>query len=242
MQITKMEELKNLPERLQAKVHYANGHVSSRRILIEHNCFAVYAKRSRTRGSYYHSFNNDVVAIELIIESVQSDEVKWEKSWRKALKILNESGLWESIKQEIETVLVIGYEKVNKAYEASWEKDVTEEERIVKIKAIDSRLVLTNEEGNEFVNTSILWYMTVPAKIKKMYFGRNYSEHYLGLIAEAMQKKEAYSTTARSSYDVSFEYNPEKNKAWYSEEYRGCGNGHYYIALNATHALFQEDD
>ena len=156
--------------------------------------------------------------------------------------MLNESGLWESIKHDIEVALEIGYEKVNRAYEASWEPYVAEEDRIAKIKAVDSRLVKTNEEGNEFVNTSILWYMTVPAKIKKMYFGKNYSEHYLGMIAEAMQKKEAYSTSAQASYDVKFEYKPEKNMAWYSEEYRGCGNGHYYVAISATHALFQEDD
>ena len=39
-----------------------------------------------------------------------------------------------------------------------------------------------------------------------------------------------------------FEYEPDKNKAWYSEEYRGCGNGHYYIALNSSMALFCEND
>ena len=241
MQITKMEELNNLPARFRANVHYANGHVSSRRILIENNSFAVYAKRSRTRGSWHYGFH-DIVAIEPITESVQPDEVKWEKSWRKALKMLNESGLWEDIKQDIEIILSIGYEKVNMAYDASDEMDMTEEDKIAKMKAIDSRLILTNEEGKEFVNRSILWYMTVPAKIKKMYFGRSNNEFQLARIAECMAKKEKHSTSGRASYDVKFEYNPEINKAWYSEEYRGCGNGHYYLALNATHALFCEDD
>lgn len=31
-------------------------------------------------------------------------------------------------------------------------------------------------------------------------------------------------------------------KAYYSEEYRDCGNGHYYIAVSESHALFCEDD
>jgi hypothetical protein len=30
--------------------------------------------------------------------------------------------------------------------------------------------------------------------------------------------------------------------AWYSEEYRGCLNGHYYLMFDATHAIFYEDD
>ena len=34
----------------------------------------------------------------------------------------------------------------------------------------------------------------------------------------------------------------EKEKVWSSEELRGCGNGHYYIALDANTALFVEDD
>ena len=46
----------------------------------------------------------------------------------------------------------------------------------------------------------------------------------------------------RSSYDVSFSYDPKLQHAWYSEEYKNCGNGHYYLALDETHALFYEDD
>jgi hypothetical protein len=30
--------------------------------------------------------------------------------------------------------------------------------------------------------------------------------------------------------------------ASYSEEYRNCGNGHYYLMFDATHAIFYEDD
>ena len=33
-----------------------------------------------------------------------------------------------------------------------------------------------------------------------------------------------------------------KNYAWYSEEYKGCLNGHYYIALDEKHVWFYEDD
>ena len=29
---------------------------------------------------------------------------------------------------------------------------------------------------------------------------------------------------------------------WYSKEFKGCGNGHYYLALDATHTIFVEDD
>lgn len=58
-----------------------------------------------------------------------------------------------------------------------------------------------------------------------------------------MENKQAYdSGRYRTNYDVSFTYRPEKQKAWYSEEYKNCGNEHYYIALDANAALFVEDD
>lgn len=84
-------------------------------------------------------------------------------------------------------------------------------------------------------------------KIKKMCFHKNkycsnITETKLQEIKEHIRNKEEYRTSGRNGYDVSFSYNPETNKAWYSEEYRNCGNGHYYLALNETHALYWEKD
>ena len=31
-------------------------------------------------------------------------------------------------------------------------------------------------------------------------------------------------------------------RGFYSEEFKGCGNGHYYLLFDATHAIFYEDD
>jgi hypothetical protein len=46
----------------------------------------------------------------------------------------------------------------------------------------------------------------------------------------------------RTSYDVHYTYNAKEKKAFYSEEFKDCGNGHYYLAIDNTHALFYEDD
>ena len=81
-------------------------------------------------------------------------------------------------------------------------------------------------------------------KIVKMRLSRHndYNNDRLPLITKAMNNKESITLSGRVDYDVSFEYNAEKNKAWYSLEYKNCGNGHYYLALNDTHAIFCEDD
>ena len=85
------------------------------------------------------------------------------------------------------------------------------------------------------------------AKIKTMIFHRSRwdnakTEHIRQNIAEALKNKTSYQCRGSNGYDVSFEYDAEKNKAWYSEEYVGCGNGHYYLALDSTHAIYYEKD
>lgn len=83
-------------------------------------------------------------------------------------------------------------------------------------------------------------------KIKKMVFhkgnNRQKTLRIQSKIKEAIEKKVEYKETSQNGYDVSFHYDPKLNKAWYSEEYKDCANGHYYLALNSTHAWFYEDD
>lgn len=64
------------------------------------------------------------------------------------------------------------------------------------------------------------------------------------LFANAITKGERYSYRWHKGYDnsISVMKDEETLKAWYSEEYTDCGNGHYYLALSATHAIFYEND
>lgn len=244
MVITRMEQIEALPEGdIRARITFRSGATVSRRIRKDKDDlgikFAVYAKGSRTKGNWYYDFNSSVTAVEPIASAVKSEAEVWEKSWRRALKMLEESGLWEEVKQDIEVALAVGYEKMKAAYAASW----TEGDRGAAVKAVDERLVETDDEGKEHFDSSIVWYMHIPAKIKAMWFGKHErNDHYKNQIAEAMRNKTPLHFRTTAGYDVSVEYNPDLKKMWYSEEYRGCGNGHYYLALNATHALFYEDD
>lgn len=47
-----------------------------------------------------------------------------------------------------------------------------------------------------------------------------------------------------NGYDCHFQIRFDKDmvRAWYSEEYRHCANGHYYYLLDECHVLFGEDD
>ena len=78
--------------------------------------------------------------------------------------------------------------------------------------------------------------------MKSMYFGRGTNTFVKDELAKAIEENREYSFHTTVNYDVSVKYEPTKQRCWYSEEYRGCGNGYYYIALNHSTALFCEKD
>jgi len=202
-----------------------------------------YKPRGKRNSGYPLNQLNLIDLLPLTAIKRKTNEQIWRDSWMKVRDRLEKSGLWaESVLINVKTALDVGYAKIQEAYRASdvMVAGVTYQEqgrlRAEAVKKIDERLV---KDTN--INTSILWYMHQPARVKKMHFGV-FNESVLEHIAQCISKKETCHEHGQKGYDISFEYNAEKNKAWYSEEYRGCGNGHYYLALDATHALFNEDD
>ena len=86
---------------------------------------------------------------------------------------------------------------------------------------------------------STIWgygWIYKPFKIK------SFRPQYLELIKKQYDEwiKDSYFTYW--SYDYSISTDPENKKAWYSAEYKWCGNWHYYIMLDWDTALFMEDD
>ena len=222
-------------------------------------------------------------------------EIDYQKEWYnsidKAINILEKSGLWRDVLENLKIAKSVGYEKLQKAYEITNcdfidkqekalidlasifkqngislnelensnlidkdkiiyyyknntnEYDLNEKIIIEKIKEIDNRLIEVFNDKERY-KTEILFHFVEPLTIKKMRFDndKRMNEFKLNQIKEAIQNKQEIEIYGRTSYDVRFHYKPNENKAFYSEEFRGKGNGHYYIALNEKYALFMEDD
>lgn len=196
-----------------------------------------YLSKGRKRYGYNISPENweNVFPVKCV-----SQDMKWIKTWTKVKIILEKSGMWEDILYRAKTGLEIGYENIKSAYSIYW-SNLSDAEKIESIEKIDKRLVKETKNGKQ-ADTDIIWYMQNPAKIKKMYFGKYRNGEILKNISDAIKNKIDIHKCSTASYDVSFEYSAKQNKAWYSEEFRGCGNGHYYLALNDSHALFYEND
>lgn len=244
--MTPYEQAKSLLDagKSKVKVKYNDGSTEVVRLFIGNNSCAIcrFSRRSSRHG-YTMNFN-DIVAVSAI-QTKKTKEQKWRDGWNKVIKRLKASGLWEEIIKDIQIALDMGYETLQAAYKEYWdipygvEREVGEAAYLEKYPA----LACANEDGKKYVNTTIVWNYSKIAKVKKMCFAKGlYNESLLSDIKAKMTSKEKCSIHGRYRYDVTFEYNPEKNHAWYSEEYKDAGNGHYYLALDATHALFAEDD
>ncbi len=201
-----------------------------------HVC-AFYPNRRR---SGYRLPVRDITHIEPIVKtSRKSDEQKWEDAWKKVIAKLEKSGLWEKVVNDIKIALNLGYHKMMTAYDIFWKHY---DQRLEIFKKDFPELVMQNKENENSINTSIVFHYAKMPKVKKMRFDKWRNDHILAGIQLALASKTPHQANGRYNYDVSFEYDAEKNKAWYSEEFKGRGNGHYYLALDATHALFRESD
>lgn len=174
------------------------------------------------------------------ILSRKSMQKKWEDGWKKVREKLVASGLWSDIIAEIDLAFKLGYDTMTVAYKEYW--DTPLDKRVEVFLAKYPLLVAKNDEGKDYIRCTVLWNYSKLPKVKKMRFSSYNNDAILQRIQSAMDASTDYSTHGRVAYDVSFSYNASRKTATYSEEYRGCGNGHYYIALDSTHALHVEDD
>ena len=182
---------------------------------------------------------------------------------RRAVKCMEKSGMWPEIKEAFENILASGMTWDERKYlstlrhdgskwtgelrfvDGKWTVDDADQDMVARYKARFPFSFKNADNGREYIDTRYI-YEVSGCHLKAMNFGKAgewESETTKRLIKEALEKKISYSSgRIRVGYDVSFRYDAEENKAWYSEEYRNCGNGHYYLALDGNTALFCEDD
>ena len=239
------KELEENP-RSKATFVFENGEMIKVRLFRSSSGDPCVFEKGRKRYGQRIYFGNYRNITEVIFAKEKSMRSQWEKSLIRARNILEQSGLWEELLEDINTALAIGFDKLLESEKIMDKRrdavsyDENYRLNLRDLEAYEPRLVKVVSE-NKSANLTILRYLIRPLKIKKMNFG-SLNKEKLDRVKEAFRQKIRITETGIKSYDITFEYSPEKNKAWYSEEYRNCGNGHYYLALSETHAVFWEDD
>ena len=198
----------------------------------------IISKGKRNYGHYLNSWGSSETEDWVSLTEVNSnvDYVKRiTKRAKDAKKMLEESGLWPDIKKEIEDFLALPEDKVKEFVEAARENFY---ENVYKhLYEKDNKFPwLHSYQVFESFLRNTCW--------KAPNFGK-WRDYDKNALSSAIAEKRDYSLRWTDGYDnsveISFKY-PELPRGWYSEEYRGCGNGHYYLLFDAKHAIFYEDD
>ena len=187
----------------------------------------------------------------LSLPSEVDENTAWQRRMRRAVKCMNTSGLWTEIKKVFEQILYSGMTLEDKKalYELyenydSPAKDFSEEEKAKAFLPYLRKFPFVFYEDNKgclHIDTEYIWELS-DCKLKSMYFGKYANQRIKAELQQAIKNKNDYSAGQTVSYDVSVNYQAKDNKAWYSEEFRNCGNGHYYLALDHSTAVFYEND
>jgi hypothetical protein len=202
----------------------------------------VYA-HGRSRYGYRYSFTSFADRYDLKAEKKTTKKTpteEWHGRISRAIKCLEKSGLWADLLVQLRNMLTMTYE--DREYirlNCAWNEESTD--LINRYEKKYPFLFYTAENGKKYVNSAYIYEMS-EITLKPMYFGKYANKKVKEEIAENIANKTEYKYSCRVSYDVSFSYDPKIGKAYYSEEYRDCGNGHYYLALDNNTALFCEDD
>jgi hypothetical protein len=205
-----------------------NGKKHNLRLFTNDNILGEYGKGMRGRGFVVTDLRvMEWESIDLPNKDKQTPVEKLRKNLNKVIKYLDASGLWSNINSTLKTIASFDDEQLNNVITL----DYSEFNKFIT----DNKMHLSYDE---------LWSL-INGKIKSINYDACDKEWVSKNFANAIANKTRYSWRWTKGYDNSIECSCSEDgimMAWYSEEYRGCGNGHYYLAIDAKHALFVEHD
>lgn len=206
-------------------VTYADGTKERKRMFISTDGYVCeFKKRSRTRGRCIGSEE-----LWRTVEPITKDTDKvtiCKRNTKNIIKYLTASGLWPDILENMMKLQQLNDEDLEYLCKCEYGEHNT----------------FMQEHGIEHISPDMYYSLLSKRGIITINWGGAYNDWIKRGWLNALNEKRKYSMRWTVSYDNSIEYNPEGERAWYSEEYRGCGNGHYYLLLDEKHAAFREDD
>lgn len=210
-------------------VKYADGTKRIARLFYSNEGFLCeFNRRSKKWG--HHFDTRGVVSVEPT--NKKADLIaKTRRFLKKVIATLEKSGLWANTLHDFKIIAQLDDERLNKFLQAEWDES----------QAMADELGLYHRQGGV---DCLKW--TVIKGIKTINYNSWDNPAMVQEFAKAIAEKRQWSLRWRKGYDNSVEcrFDEKDNvmRAWYSEEYKGYGNGHYYYAIDERHAIFGEDD
>lgn len=144
------------------------------------------------------------------------------------VKYLSASGLWQNIKNDYEKILAQGDDYLRHVLSL----DFTEQRNYLY----------------DTIQVHSFHVDSIKYSARKGIICINYDSHEKNYRRSEVKRHivngTPYQYRWRKRYDNSIEYRKHNDITcgWYSTEYKDCGNGHYYLALDEMHAIYAETD
>ena len=207
-------------------VTYTTGIKENKRLFVSSNNYICeFLPRSQSKGRIISTDNIESIKI----KCNNSSEISCcRNNLRLVVKYLTASGLWKPMLNGAKLLQTLS------------------DDVLLSMKEFDTYHKLAKELFNEETQWfgSECFHNLFSKKIKTMNFMSYDRDYQKRRLRESIEKKEKRTYRWRKGYDNSYEVNffEDYARGWYSEEYKGTGNGWYYFLLDETHALFSEKD
>lgn len=207
---------------------YKNGEKVTKRLFVSDCGYICEFKKYSSRSGY----RTDVLNIASIKLKPKTHPIKvCRNNLRLVIKYLSKSGFWSNMLNGAKYLISLSDEELNSMRD--W----------------DTYHKVMN---NELREKGIAWFSMdcfndlFNKKVKTMRFENDYwKSFHQRQILNVIENKEDYTPSRwTKGYDCHLEvrFGQDMVRAWYSEEFRHCANGHYYYLLDECHVLFGEDD
>ena len=221
-----------ISRKIEKYVYVSDGEKHEIRLFISTNNDICFAPKRRRNGGYMLSVSEMEKwdSLTKVNKGNKTDLVKrMRKRAESGVAMLNESGLWTDIKTELLKFLDLSNDDIRRDF---IDGDVYETYRTKKYDWLNSYQVFFSLKAKK------CW--------KNPSFGKyDFSkDNVIDYFKRSISDKKPIRFTWRNVYDNTLEIISDNGiyRGFYSEEFRGCGNGHYYLLFDATHAIFYEDD
>ena len=221
-----------ISRKIEKYVYVSEGEKHEIRLFISTNNDICFAPKRRRNGGYMLSVSEMEKwdSLTKVNKGNKTDLVKrMRKRAESGIEMLNESGLWVDIKKELMKFIDLSDDDIRRDF---IDGDVYETYRTKKYDWLNSYQVFFSLKAKK------CW--------KNPSFGKyDFSkDNVIDYFKRSISDKKPIRFTWRNVYDNTLEILSDNGiyRGFYSEEFRGCGNGHYYLLFDATHAIFYEDD
>lgn len=259
----KRERLSGVIEEAKTKeftVKYTDGRQEKKRLFISTSgdiCY--FAKKRRTRG-----YAMDIDSIEDIIPKQQRPNdtyTMFHRNVTKAAELLLASGMWPDLQKMMAGMATLTLEEYNEmtahydAYDGRYNEGLTYDQmKELQKNDIASFNAVLERKGHPAADIYHFNQLKSKGQIISVPFSNgNHNGDFLKSESQRLYEEakngecgaphKSMRWYGSYDYSISFEKtNSGELLGWYSAEYKGCGNGHYYLLLDATHALYYEDD